>query len=92
MTGSILMTVAIAFERFAAVHYPVNYSQISADAGALRRRIAKYMVPVTALSVAFNVTKFFEATFDYSPGEWEPPAVLMSMPPVVIKLIHPVCT
>ena len=28
MTGSILMTVAIALERYVAVHYPINYSQV----------------------------------------------------------------
>ena len=28
MTGSIFMTVAIAFERYSAVHYPVDYSQV----------------------------------------------------------------
>lgn len=31
MTGSILMTVAIALERFVAVHYPINYSQAMND-------------------------------------------------------------
>ncbi len=28
MTGSIFMTVAIALERYVAVHYPINYSQV----------------------------------------------------------------
>ena len=28
MTGSIFMTVAIAFERYSAVHFPVDYSQV----------------------------------------------------------------
>ena len=28
VTGSIFMTVAIAFERFFAVHYPIDYSQV----------------------------------------------------------------
>lgn len=28
MTGSIFMTVAIAFERYSAVHFPINYSQV----------------------------------------------------------------
>ena len=29
VTGSIFMTVAIAFERYWAVHYPIDYSQVS---------------------------------------------------------------
>ena len=29
MTGSILMTVAIALERYSAVHWPIAYSQVS---------------------------------------------------------------
>jgi hypothetical protein len=29
VTGSIFMTVAIAFERYIAVHYPIDYSQVS---------------------------------------------------------------
>lgn len=29
MTGSILMTVAIALERYNAVHWPISYSQVS---------------------------------------------------------------
>ena len=28
MTGSIFMTVAIAFERYSAVHFPMDYSQV----------------------------------------------------------------
>ena len=28
MTGSILMTVAIALERYNAVHWPISYSQV----------------------------------------------------------------
>lgn len=28
MSGSVFMTVAIALERYAAVHYPVNYNQV----------------------------------------------------------------
>ena len=29
MSGSVFMTVAIALERYAAVHYPLNYNQVS---------------------------------------------------------------
>ncbi len=30
MTGSIFMTVGIAFERYTAIHYPFDYNQVSA--------------------------------------------------------------
>ena len=66
MTGSIFMTVAIAFERYVAVHYPLNYSQAVNDVYALRQRICKFLLPVCGLSLMFNVTKFFEATYRYT--------------------------
>ena len=31
IAGSIFMTVAIAFERYAAVHYPLDYNQVSSS-------------------------------------------------------------
>lgn len=68
MTGSILMTVAIALERYVAVHYPINYSQAMNDSRALRSRMAKYLLPVVFLSLAMNVTKFFEITLEFVPS------------------------
>ena len=55
------MTVAIALERFIAVHYPINYSQAMHEANALTKRIVKYVSSVTFLSVVFTMTRFFEA-------------------------------
>lgn len=66
MTGSILMTVAIALERYVAVHYPINYSQAMNDVGALRGRMMKYLVPVVTLSILMNVTKFFEIELTFA--------------------------
>ena len=51
--------------RYIAVHHPLNYSQTSNDGSALKRRMLKYLLPVSLLSLLFNVTKFFEATYDY---------------------------
>ena len=38
-----------------------DYNQSLNSPGALRRRLLKYVIPVIAFSVAFNVPKFFEA-------------------------------
>lgn len=65
MTASILMTVAIAIERYVAVHYPLDYSQAMNDKHALKQRMIRYLMPVFFLSLLFNITKFFEAKFFY---------------------------
>ncbi|TRY77346.1 hypothetical protein TCAL_17433 [Tigriopus californicus] len=65
MTGSILMTVAIALERYVAVHYPINYNLAMNDSRALKARLCRYLLPVICLSVAMNVTKFFEIEIHY---------------------------
>jgi len=41
------MTVAIAWERYVAVHYPLDYNQAMNDSHAVRKRLAKYVGPVT---------------------------------------------
>ena len=38
-----------------------DYNQSMTSPGALRKRLLKYVIPVIAFSVAFNVPKFFEA-------------------------------
>ena len=50
--------------RYVAVHYPINYSQSMNDSNALRQRMLKYLLPVFLLTILFNVTKFFEATYE----------------------------
>ena len=65
IAGSIFMTVAIAFERYTAVHYPMNYNQALNDQRLMRKRVIKYLVPVSLLSFAFNIPKFFESKVDY---------------------------
>ena len=60
----------VIFFRYIAVHYPLNYSQAVNDVNALRKRICKFLLPVCGLSLMFNVTKFFEATYRYSKYFW----------------------
>jgi hypothetical protein len=37
------------------------------DSNAMRKRLIKYVGPVSLLAFAFNVVKFFEATLVYRP-------------------------
>ena len=69
ITASIFMTVAIACERFIAVHYPLDYSQAMHEANALTKRIVKYVSAVSFLSIVFTITRFFEAKVVYEPVE-----------------------
>ena len=39
------------------------------DVNAMRRRVAKYLIPVFVLSVLINVPKFFEAEIEYNKAE-----------------------
>ena len=63
MTGSILLTVAIALERYTAVHYPISYRQTMKNANAMKKRVATYLVPMTIICIGFNVTKFLEMSY-----------------------------
>ena len=63
MTGSILLTVAIALERFTAVHYPISYRQTMKNANAMKKRVATYLIPMTIICIGFNVTKFLELSY-----------------------------
>ncbi|TRY79731.1 hypothetical protein TCAL_16111, partial [Tigriopus californicus] len=65
LTASIFMTVAIALERYIAVHYPLDYNRAMNDLGAMQRRLLKYVIPVIFFSVAFNLTKFLESEVAY---------------------------
>ena len=49
MTGSILLTVGIAIERYTAVHYPISYMQAMGNVNALKKRVASYIIPVAII-------------------------------------------
>ncbi len=65
LTGSIFLTVGIAFERYIAVHNPINYNRAMNDARATRSRVLKFLVPVLLGAVMFSVPKFFESVIEY---------------------------
>ena len=65
ISGSIFMTVAIAWERYVAVHYPLDYNQAMNDSHAIRKRLMKYVGPVIFMAVLFNLGKFFEGKIVY---------------------------
>ena len=65
ISGSIFMTVAIAWERYIAVHYPLDYNQAMNDSNAVRKRLLKYVGPVLILAIVFNLGKFFEGKVVY---------------------------
>lgn len=59
------MTVAIAWERYVAVHFPIDYNQAMNDVNAIRKRLLKYVGPCFVLALLFNVPKLFEAKVEY---------------------------
>ena len=48
------------FYRFAAVHFPINFSQCMNDPNLLKQRMLKYLLPVCLMTVVVNINKFFE--------------------------------
>ena len=71
ISGSIFMTVAIAWERYIAVHYPLDYNQAMNDSHAIRKRLMKYVGPVMILAIVFNLGKFFEGKIVYKGIKYE---------------------
>merc|ERR1712223_1285310 len=69
VTASIYMTVAIATERYIAVHYPIDYSQAINSPEACKRRLLKYVIPVILLSTLLNIPKFLESEVHYDDYE-----------------------
>ena len=54
VTGSMFMTVVIAYERFLAVHKPLNFKR------GQRYRVVRYVTFVIITTVIINAAKFFE--------------------------------
>ena len=65
MTMSILMTVAIAHERYVAVRYPIKHRLQEKSAKFRRRRLGKYVIINLILSILLNIPHAFEARFSW---------------------------
>ena len=59
-TASIFMTVAIAYERYSAIKYPLQHHQSLRSRKFRRIALFKYIFFVTCFAVLFNIPKFFE--------------------------------
>jgi len=58
LCGTIFMTVAISIERFLGICYPLHLPPQN-------RKAWYYIIPVTLLSIAVNLPKFFEAEIEW---------------------------
>jgi hypothetical protein len=67
MTGSIYMTLVLAFERYLATSHPITYQRFSS--GSIYIGYLKWyllcVLPVTLFSILFNVPSFFEFSVSY---------------------------
>ena len=59
-TASIFMTVAIAYERYSAIKYPIQHHQSLRSRKYRRMAFLKYILSVTCFAILFNIPKFFE--------------------------------
>ena len=57
------LSSSIFSSRYIAVHNPIDYKQSLNDSDAIKKRLAKYLLPVIIASILFNVPKFLEATY-----------------------------
>ena len=65
MTMSIFMTVAIAHERYVAVHHPIKHRLQEKSAKFRRRRLGKDVITSLILSILLNIPHAFEAKFGW---------------------------
>ena len=61
LTASIFMTVAIAYERFAAIRSPIKHRQYLSSKGFQRRSLIKYLVCVILWAIVLNIPIWFES-------------------------------
>ena len=60
LTLSIFFTVAISHERYVAIQYPIAHSQKMKSAKSRRINLLKYLISIIAITIVFNLPKFFE--------------------------------
>ena len=65
-TASIFMTVAIAYERYSAIKYPIQHYQLLRSRKFRRNMLFKYISVVIIFAVVFNLPKFFETKIQWN--------------------------
>ena len=74
MTGSIYMTMVVGIERYIAVHQPTRrlpsqLTMVATGSCTHTKRLLKYVVPTTIISLLFNLPKFLESRLVYENKE-----------------------
>ena len=65
-TASIFMTVAIAYERYSAIKYPIQHYQLLRSRKFRRNMLTRYILIVIVFAIVFNLPKFFETEIQWS--------------------------
>ena len=64
--ASIFMTVAIAYERYSAIKYPIQHHQLLRSRKFRRNILFRYISAVIIFAVVFNLPKFFETKIQWN--------------------------
>ena len=57
--GTLMMTLAITYERYLAVSDPTSYRVLTIDGEAQKQRLYLYLVPIIFVTILFNIPQFF---------------------------------
>ena len=74
MTGSIYMTMAVSLERYIAIRQPISrlpkqFSMVAINDSFYNKRLLKYVVPIAAFAITFNIPKFLESQLKFKDGK-----------------------
>ena len=64
-TASIFMTMAIAYERYSAIKYPIQHYQLLRSRKFRRKMLLRYISIVIIFAMVFNLPKFFETKIQW---------------------------
>ena len=57
--GTLMMTLAITYERYLAVRDPTSYRVLTIDGEAQKKRLYLYIIPIIFVTILFNIPQFF---------------------------------